>query len=273
MILFRQSLLPDSAASGKIRGERQLLLLIHYWLPVALGWSVALVIKRAEGAVFSPTGLILLLAGIGAAYSFDRIGDAPDQSGPSAWLRGALLTALTLCAGTICLLTLSGKISARSLEVVAALAGISLLYRHIKRFPLVKTVAVAFCWTWACATLPFGKEGLCWLTLDVTPPLILMISAGCILCDLKDIHEDRREQVPSLPALLGIRPTCLIATGLALLASLSTFLHHHYGLTAGALLLAGAAQFPSFLSMKPTGPILIDSILILPGVLIATGIV
>ena len=271
-MLFRQSLLPDPAASWKIWGGfNHLLLLIHYWLPVALGWSVALVIKRAEGEAFSPAGLTLLLSGIGAAYSFDRIG-APDQSGTSGYLRGVLITALTLCAGTICFLALSGKISAGSLEVVAALAGISLLYRHIKRFPLVKTLAVAFCWIWACATLTFGRGGFHWLTLDVTPPLILMISAGCILCDLKDTQEDRREQVPSLPALLGTRPTCLIATGLALLAAILALLHHRYGLTIGALLLAIAAQFPSLLSMKPTGPILIDSILILPGALIATGI-
>lgn len=252
--------------------ENYWLLLIHYCLPVALGWSLAMVFRRDYGVAFSPAGLTLLLTGIGAAYSFDRIVDEPSRGITPGWLRGILLSLLILCAGTICLLVGTGNISSNSVQVIAVLTGISLLYPSLKRIPLVKTVAVALSWIWACSTLPLAGVSQHGFLLDVTAPLILMISAGCILCDLKDLSEDQQQNVPSLPALMGIRNSCLIATGLALLAAFVALLHHRFALTTGALLLAVAAQFPTLLRMRSAGPILIDSILIIPGALIAIRI-
>ncbi len=103
-------------------------------------------------------------------------------------------------------------------------------------------------------------------------PLMLLISAGCILCDVKDAEKDRKRHVPSLPVLLGIRPACFAATGLAFLAAMLALAHHHFGITLGALLLTLAAQFPALLSMKSVGPIVIDSILLIPGVLSLIGV-
>jgi len=257
--------------SGYQYSGSSFLLLLQYWLPVALGWSVAMVIKRADGGAFSHSGLTLLLAGIGAAYSFDRI---VDHSGwTPRWVRRSLITALTLCAGTISFLILSGRITSDSLRVIAVLTGVSLIYPRIKRLPLAKTAAVVLCWTWACSTLPQAGGCRHWFTLDVTLPLTLVVTSGCILCDLKDIAEDRRQHVGSLPAILGIRPSCLVTTFLSLIAATLAIFHHRFGLAVGALLMAIAAQFPSLLKRNPTGPILIDSILLVPGILIATGIV
>ena len=98
-------------------------------------------------------------------------------------------------------------------------------------------------------------------------------TAGCILCDLKDTEEDRALNILSLPVLFGIRTTCLIAAGLAFVAAILAISHHRFGVAFGATFLLLAAKFPSFLVRKSIGPIVIDSILILPGVLIATGIV
>ncbi len=262
---------PHPKRGNEHSNDNSFLTLIHYLLPVALGWSVAMVIKRADGGVFSHTGLTLLLAGIGAAYSFDRIVDHPEWA--PRWLRASLIIALTLCGGTICLLVLTGNITYDSLRVIVVLTGVSLIYPCIKRLPLAKTAAVALCWTWACAALPLAGGVRHWLTLDVTLPLILMVASGCILCDLKDLDEDRRQHVGSLPVLLGVLPSCLAATCLSLIAASLAIFHHRFGLTAGGLLMALAAQFPSLLARNPTGPILIDSILLVPGVLIATGIV
>jgi hypothetical protein len=61
--------------------------------------------------------------------------------------------------------------------------------------------------------------------------------------------------------------------GMAFLAAILALAHHRFGIASGALLLMVAAQFSSLLAMESLGPIMIDSILIVPGVLISTGIV
>ena len=253
------------------RGD--LLLLIHYWIPMALGWSLATVMRKATGSRFSHAGLILLLAGIGAAYSFDRIADARVRNELSRWLQWALVGTLFVCAGAILFLAASGRMAVAALETAAVLAAASLAYTRLKRLPMAKTALVALCWTWACAALPLTGGGRHWLFLDVTVPLILMLSAACILCDLKDAREDREERIPSLPALFGPRVSCAAATGLAILAAALAAWHHRFGVAAGAALLAAAAQFPGLLAIKPLGAIVVDSILVVPGVLIVMGIV
>jgi 4-hydroxybenzoate polyprenyltransferase len=264
----------DAGAStaGNSYARNHILLLVHYWLPMGLGWSVAIVMKNAGEGSFSPVGLILLMAGIGAAYSFDRMIDEPVQKSAPKWFRGILLATLLICTGTICILAIAGMIGTNSLRVLAVLTGASLIYSRLKCLPLAKTAVVTLAWIWACATLPFPESAHHRVLLDVTLPLTLMIAAGCILCDLKDVKEDLQEHIPSLPALFGVRSTCLTAAGLALLAAISAFLHHRFGVAVGAVLLAGAAQFPRLLAMNPTGPILVDSILIIPGVLIVMGV-
>jgi 4-hydroxybenzoate polyprenyltransferase len=251
---------------------RDVFYLIHFFLPVALGWSLVMVVQRSNGAAISPAGLTLLLAGICSAYSFDRLADSSKERLP-LWLTGILLLALTLSIGAICGLLLQHKLDGISIKTVFILAGVSLFYPKLKRFPLIKTLAVTLSWIVASTTIPLGGESHYWLSLDVTFPLIFLISAGCILCDLKDLQDDRNAFVPSLPVLLGVRSSCQIATVLAVVAAMISFLHHRMDITIGALLLVLAAQFPSFLSRKPIGAILVDSILTVPGVLIALGVV
>ena len=252
--------------------RRDVLFLIHFFLPVALGWSVVMVVQRCNGAAISSAGLTLLLAGICSAYSFDRLADSSAER-LSSWLSIMLFLALTLCIGALCVLLMQHKPEGVSLKNVLIMAGVSLFYPRLKRLVLLKTLVVTLSWVWACSTLPFCGEVPYWLSLDVTFPLFLLISSGCILCDLKDLQEDRSSDVPSLPVLLGVRSSCLIATGLAIVAAMIAFLHHRTGITMGAVLLILAAQFPAILSIRPLGAILIDSILTLPGLLIALGVV
>lgn len=215
---------------------------------------------------------MLLMAGIGAAYSFDRLVDSPVRALPP-WLLFILGGSFVLCAGTIFFLLAKGEIGSDCLSIVAVLSAVSMLYQKLKRIPLAKTAVVSISWIWACSTLPLSRGEPHRLSLDVTFPLLLLISAGCILCDLKDMTEDRKARIPTLPALLGTDSSCLVATGMALLAASLAFLHHRFGITAGALLLTVAAQFPTILAMKSFGPIMVDSILTIPGILIATGVV
>lgn len=256
--------------------SRHFLRLVHYWLPVMLGWSLALVMRRASGAPFSHAGLALLLAGIGAAYSFDRIVDAPPDDASPGWLRRVLWAMTGLCTGAMLLVAATGNIPINTLGAAAMLSVMSLAYTLLKRLPLVKTLAVAFAWTWACAVLPLASaehHAWWWLSLDVTLPLILMLSAACILCDLKDTPRDREGRIPSLPVLLGVRPACALATALAVAALCLAAMHNRPGIAAASALLAVAAQFPKLLARESIGPIVVDSILVIPGVLILTGLV
>ena len=186
---------------------RDTLLLLHYWLPVALGWSLAHVIQHATGAAFFDTGLAILLAGIGAAYSFDRIIDSTHGEEKISWLKIALYGGVVVGSGTIIFLVATTKVDIHLLGIIAILSGASLVYSRLKQLPLFKTAVVAVAWTWACFALPLNGSRCNWLYLDVTFPLILMIAAGCILCDLKDAEEDRAMNIPSLPVLFGIRAT------------------------------------------------------------------
>ena len=118
----------------------------------------------------------------------------------------------------------SGGLALNVLITAALLSATSLAYSRLKRLPLLRTLAVAFTWTWACTVLPLaGAEHplWSWLALDTTVPLILMLCAACLLCDLKDARGDREQRVPSLPVLIGVRPTCLLASALAPLANSS----------------------------------------------------
>lgn len=241
---------------------------VHFLLPVAMGWSLAVVIKHAGGGTFSEAGLILLLCGIGAAYSLDRIVDGRLRS---TRLVVALLCTLALCGGGICFILAAHQPDA--IKVVLGLAAVSILYTRLKKILLAKTLVVAFSWMWACSTLPGCGNGCGWLFFDITPALFFLISSGSILCDLKDLDADRQHRIPSLPVLLGCRGACAVATGLAVLAGAIAFGSHRWGVSVGAVLIAVVAQFPSLLSLNPLGPIVVDCILTLPGILIAVGAV
>ena len=267
----------SSTAAGE--GLRSMLLLVHYYLPVAIGWSLALVMGRATGTALSPSGLALLLAGIGAAYSFDRLIDPPPASAPRPlWLHRTLSGGFAVCVGTMFILWVGGGIQTSLLRTCSILSAVSLLYSRLKRIPLAKTLTVAVAWTWACGTLPFdgslsGGSAWAWLGVEASLPLLLLLSAACILCDLKDADRDRCERVPSLPALIGGLYTCIVATGIALAAAGIALRHHRPGVAVASVLLAIAAQSPSLLACDPIGAIVIDSILVVPGLLISTGIV
>ena len=57
--------------------------LLHYWWPLALGWSLTVVMQRATGRQANPSRHGALLCGIVAAYSLDRVID-PSETGLGA---------------------------------------------------------------------------------------------------------------------------------------------------------------------------------------------
>ncbi|MBX7219306.1 MAG: UbiA family prenyltransferase [Blastocatellia bacterium] len=253
---------------------RAICLLVHYWFPIGLGWSVAMVIQRATGWPFSPVGFYLFLVGIWAAYSLDRLLDPPAIPYPM-WLRWTLWTGCMMAVGTG--LVAVWWLPRAIFPIVCVLSLVSLSYRRLKRFPLLKTLVVALVWVWAGATLPVrGSESIqwnWWWTIHAVWPLLFLTIAGCLLCDLKDEVRDQQTGVQSLPVVLGQVKTAQIATGLALVAGLLAFSQGRLGVFWSSLLLAGIAQFPKFLKLEAIGPLLVDAILALPGILIVTHLV
>lgn len=260
---------------GTLRTGTPLLRLVHYWWPLALGWSLTVVVARATGRAADTAGLVTLLSGIIAAYSLDRVLDrtSPDAGEPR-WMYPLLLT-MGAAACAACGLA-AVQLDRRTALLVPALGGAALLYPHLKRMPLTKTVALPAVWTWACVALPFNDGSwLGWhaVTSPVALPLFLLIGAGCLLCDLKDEATDRRAGVRSLPALFGRAATVRVAIVLLVAAAAFAFLEHRTGIVVSAAALGAATSLPSLLASDAAGPLLVDVILTLPGLLISARVV
>ncbi len=247
--------------------------LLHYWWPLALGWSLTVVIQRATGRAPDPAGLLALLAGIATAYSLDRLVDPPAGADPR-WLRLVLGAAATIA-------TVTGAAAAYCLPLqtsllLPVLGATSLLYPHLKRQLATKLVVLPLVWTWAAVALPFNDGSwLGWhaLQLPIAAPLLLLLSAGCLLCDLKDEAADRAAGVASVPAMLGRSTALAVATVLIVAAATVAALEHRSAVALGAAALGVSTLSPALLATDAAGPLLVDVILTLPGVLIAARVV
>ncbi len=262
--------MPSASEDSLRRSGRSLAMLVYCGLPIAVAWSLAETMRHALGAPFTSWGLTLFLAGVGAAYTVDRLIDPPQASNPPP-LQGTLWKAAILFAG----LTLFAALQMpHSLQAgVFILSAISLAYPRLKHLPLAKTAAIALAWTWASATLPFAGAGRLSSILAIPVPLFLMIAANAILCDLKDRERDRQNHVPTLPVLLGPLAACRIATGILLISIALSASSGALELALPGAALALAAQFPALLSQEILGPLIADALLILPGLLIWSGTV
>jgi 4-hydroxybenzoate polyprenyltransferase len=244
--------------------------LLHYWWPLALGWSLTVVVQHATGRAADPDGVATLLFGITAAYSLDRVVD------PSTSTARPLRIVLALVGAAASLLCLAAaRLPLHTSMLVVVLGGAALFYPQLKKLPLTKTVALPFIWTWAAIALPFNDGswfGWRVLLLPVAVPLLLLIASGCLLCDLKDEAGDRQAGIRSLPAMLGGATTVRIAIGLAAAAAALAFAEHRTGIVVSAAALGMATLSPALLSTDAAGPLLVDVILTLPGLLISARV-
>lgn len=247
---------------------KSLLLLIHYWAPIGLGWSIVLVIHAATRMPIIDSGFHLYLFSICAAYSFDRIIDT-DYSNQPSWLRTTLLLGFGL--STIAGFVLSIHLSAQTFSALLLFSTMVLLYSWIKKLPFIKGLLVAVIWVWAGVALPFNNNHwFAWQfwTMKISLPMVILIACGVILCDFKDIQADAQNGVKSLPVMLGLsRSIWLISVLLIIVAGIS-LAQHRFGLFTSSLLLLILSQFPRMLSIKALGPLIVDVTLTLPGILI-----
>lgn len=247
---------------------KSVLLLIHYWFPVVLGWSITLVIHRATHLPISPSGINLYLLGILAAYSLDRWLDPPEEIRP-VWLTTILLIGFLVSAALGALIAV--QLSAKTISGIVLFSLITIFYGKAKKIPFLKAILVAVVWTWAGVALAFQNQNwFAWQfwTMQTSLPLVILITAGVILCDLKDLKHDGKEGVRSLPVMFGLRNTILATSALLLIAAVISYQQGRMGLMMSSIVLIVLAQFPSVLSLDAVGPLLVDAALALPGFLI-----
>lgn len=249
------------------------LLLIHYWFPVALGWSIALVVHRATGFPIFDSGFYLYLLAIFAAYNLDRIIDNNDATRP-LWLQMTLIFGFLF--STLIGLVIAFQLSIQTFSALLIFSVITLFYRQVKKIPLTKGFLVAIVWVWAGIALPFAnQQWFAWQfwTMHISLPIVILMTCGVILCDFKDIKSDSINSVQSLPVMWGVRKTTLIISVLLLIAGIISYNEHRIGLVISSTILLTLAQFPKLLFLDAVGPLVVDVSLSLPGLLIALHII
>ncbi|MEO7190534.1 MAG: UbiA family prenyltransferase [Vicinamibacterales bacterium] len=252
---------------------RPALRLLHYWWPVMMGASTALVVQRATARPVNGAGFALLLAGILAAYSLDRLLDESDGT-ETTWLRWTLLAGAAI--GVLASAILLAIVPLRVAILVPGLAVVVLGYARLKSVPVLKTLLVSAAWTWSLIALPFGDGSWfgwrAWMT-PVAIPLTCLIASGCLLCDLKDVEQDRRRAVASLPVVVGEQGAIAVAVALAGVGALISLAERRPGLLVGGLAMGLAAMRPHVIARDVIGPLVVDVILTIPGLLIALHLV
>jgi len=249
------------------------LLLVHYWFPVALGWSWILVVHHATQMPIWTPGSYLYLVGIGAAYSLDRLVDNQDSLRP-AWLHAALIFGFVF--STIAGFFLAFKLPPQTFSLLLLISVITLLYFKLKKLPFAKGFLVAIVWAWAGVAFPFADNNwFAWQfwTMPISIPFVLLMTCNVILCDFKDIKTDSVDEVYSLPVMLGPRGTLLVVSLFLLVAAGVSYKEHLIGLVISSGLLFLLAWQPRLLSLDAIGPLIVDAALTLPGVLIALHLI
>jgi len=251
---------------------RSVLALLHYWWPLVVGWSSTLVIHRATLRTPDPAGVAMLLCGIGAAYSLDRVLDAPRTLQP--WARRLLAAVTAVCA--IAGARILWELPLTTAVIVPVMSLVAIAYRPLKRLPLAKNVFVPLVWTWGAIALPFPDGswfGWRWIDEPVAAPLFLLFAAGVLLCDVRDEPSDRPCGVASIAVLCGGRATARVGIVLAVGAACVAQAEQRLGLALSAIGLSLTALRPQLLATDLVGPLLVDVFLSMPGRLIAWHLV
>jgi 4-hydroxybenzoate polyprenyltransferase len=163
-----------------------------------------------------------------------------------------------------------------TLALLPVLSIAVLAYRQAKAYPFVKALLVPLVWTWAGLALPLADGSwLGWRSLahPVALPLFLLLAAGCLLCDVNDADRDRASGVRSLPVQVGVGRTLQLAALLAALGTAAGLAQGRLGLVVDGLLLAALSACRPLLMLESWGPLAVDLVLTLPGVLILAHLV
>lgn len=164
---------PASAGRATSLADR---LAFTLWLPAAVAAALSTAVGRVLAAEDLPRWAILAASGSFVVYGIDRLRDLPRDRHTSprrtAFIERnhrAFRIALVV-AGVALALTALGSPPA-ALALCAALGGLGLLHRRLKRLPALKSVYVSLAWTGICVGLP-------WLAAPAaTPNALLALTA------------------------------------------------------------------------------------------------
>ncbi len=206
-------------------------------------------------------GYLTLLGGVIAAYSLDRLLDAP----ASERRRVAVRFAPPLLAGAALVCIGLWRVPAH-LPLVALLGVMGGAYVPLKRY-VPKGVLTAGAWSLAVTWLPSAAMPSVAAGWPVALCVFLVVGANAILCDALDVEADRRNGVRGLGPWLGARGASAVAAAAAAVGGVLAVLLGPWPLVVAAvpLLCIGLIR-PGELMRGRRRP-LIDLMLVLPGVL------
>lgn len=185
------------------------------WLSAALA-SLTLFTAHVLHLAVDLRAAVLVFASSLWIYNRDHLKDAGE--GNSAQLRGLHTLMVAGAIGT--LVTLAAAPLSAWL-VFAGYGGIGLLYAarvvpvftsrgvewlRLKDIPATKSWMVAAAIAFATVGLPvaFSGSAISFQALCVWTHFFVFVGTGAHMCDMRDIEADRRENVPTLPVLLGV---------------------------------------------------------------------
>ncbi len=212
-----------------------------WWFDAARGWGSA-----------------VLVAGVGAAYSLDRILDAEAHERRAA-LR-ALGPILVACAAAVAVALWRDQEHRQIVALLALLAG---CYVPLKRV-IPKSLITGTAWAIAVVFLPCIDMPSLTAGMPLVWCMLLITAANALLCDALDVDRDRAAGVRGLAPWLGAKWASLIAALLATLGGVLSVALGPWPLVAAAAPLAMAGVLPP---SSPRRRIALDLLLVLPGVL------
>ena len=215
----------------------------------------------------------LYLFGICAIYSIDRVIDNP---GPSRQIWVTWVLAGGFFISIAASLFLVFRLSLQAIFALGLLSFVTVLYIWVKQVPFLKGFWAAIVWGWTTVALLFTDTqwfALHFWRMQVSLPIVILMTCAIIMCDFKDIESDQLNGVKSLPVLMGIKRTVWVISLLLFVAAIVSLEENRIGLLVGSILLFVLAQFPGFLSKRVIGPLVVDAALVIPGTLIALHII
>ncbi|MES2621130.1 MAG: UbiA family prenyltransferase [Bacteroidota bacterium] len=175
--------------------------------------------------------------------------------------------------------------------VVALLAAFTALYgfvnipftnpkRKLRDFGLLKTVFVAIVWSVTTVVVPLGDS---FVETDVMIFLLLrrflFILALTIPFEIKDMVGDREHNLKTIPYLIGVSNTKLLAQGILLLLALIIIMQHlFFGLSIGYMLALDISLLLTIFCIQPVDEetsdwwfyVVLDGMMVLQFVLVYT---
>ncbi len=248
---------------------RQLAFLMHIWVPVLVALALPEVVAQMFPQARPYTaGAWSLYLGVMLVYTGDRLverGRVPKALQVPLW---AVVAACLLVLGYFAL-----RDPWRLLPVELALGVVSLIYGAAKASPALKTLMITATWWIGCVYLPYDLLGDPALhpELLLHPGAIgfaLMIVPTSILCDFKDQESDARAGVRSVPVILGTRGAQWLCAAISASAFALCMWSGAWAAAVTAALMLAITPWLSLLRRPLAGPLVVDSLLAVPGLLL-----